>query len=270
MAEKPAVTWYEALNQQVEWTEKSMMLGWLADVFGRKIGPGDESLERFSASLRAMRLQLGHSHFDKSFDLSWLNKELTECRPQLELDVDRKSRLPCMRAGASDYVSASESPRSSESPRVSEHVSASGYLRADLGEGVFGSSPDADSLLELLRKTLLLQFAQFIGGIIDSGIDETPRIDRCHGVYRDDSNVPDLAAFPPKVEKQWRDEIELLVQHEAAASDVVRCEYFFPRTAKGRFCSDSCRFSTFQITKQLEEPNYLADKQKRYRSSKKS
>jgi hypothetical protein len=270
MAEKTAVTWYEALNQQVEWTEKSMMLGWLADVFGRKVGPGDESLERFSDSLRAMRLQLGHAHFDKSFDLSWLNKELTECRPQLELDIGRKSRLPSMRVDSGDLVSASGYPRASQSSRVSEHTSASDYLRAGEGEGAFAGSPDADSLLDLLRKTLLLQFAQFIGGIIDSGIDETPRIDRCRGVYRDDSDVPDFAAFPPKVEKQWRDEIELLVQHEAAASDVLRCEYFFPRTPKGRFCSDSCRFSTFQITKQLAEPNYLADKQKRYRSSKKS
>ncbi|HEY9731512.1 MAG TPA: hypothetical protein V6C89_06345 [Drouetiella sp.] len=253
MTEKPAVSWYEALNEQVEWTDGNMQLSWLADVFGSPVSPSERTLERFNASLRAMRLQLGESHFARSFDLSWLNDELRESRPQLEwhvgatagssqadLGVVRGSRLPSLRASTANIISDD------------------------------GANCNADSLVELLRLTLLLQFAQFIGGIIDSGIDEAPRIDRCRGLYKIDSNVPDQAAFPPEVEKRWRNEIELLVQHDAVATDVVRCEYFFPRTAKGRFCSDSCRFSTFQITKQLEEPNYLADKQKRYRSNKKS
>jgi hypothetical protein len=131
------------------------------------------------------------------------------------------------------------------------------------------TTPADDKSLEQLRLTLLMQFADFIGGTIDSGMTDAARIDRCRGLYREDSEIPLAASFPTAVEDKWRNEIDLLVEYENSATDVVRCEYFFPRTPKARFCSDACRFSTFQITKQLQEPNYLADKQKRYRSSKK-
>lgn len=237
MVEKRSVTWYEALNAQVEWQDSSMMLGWLEDVFGHSVQPGAEALERFGDSLRRMRLQLGEAHFEKQFDFAWLNEELKDCRVHLARRSERQNhdRLPALR------------------------VLSGAALKLD-----------ADSLLEALRRTLLLQFAQFVGGVADGGADETPRIDRCRGLYRDDSSVAEQAAFPQNIEKKWREEIELLVQYDSAALDVERCEYFFPRTPKGRFCSDSCRFSTFQITKQLEEPNYLAEKQKRYRSSKKT
>ncbi|MFN8555042.1 MAG: hypothetical protein U0103_26540 [Candidatus Obscuribacterales bacterium] len=254
MAEKRAVTWYEALNEQVEWKDRAMMLAWLTDVFGHAVEPGPEALKRFSVSLRRMRLQLGDAHFEKNFDFAWLNEELNQCRLQFEHHSDSKphDRLPALRAGLGTAADMSaRSGRGVDSVECSRH-------------------PDADSLLEMLRRTLLLQFAQFISSIADGGADDAPRIDRCRGLYRDDSSVAEEAAFPLNIEKRWRDEIELLVQHDSVASDVGRCEYFFPRTPKGRFCSDSCRFSTFQITKQLEEPNYLADKQKRYRSSKKS
>ncbi len=235
---KQSVTWFEALNEQVEWSEPSMMLTWLADVFGFQLQPGDVAQARFISSLRMIRLHLGSAHFDKAFELSWLDEELKLCSPRLNMKRTPGSRLPAFRADAApDQLGNSES--------------------------------DSDMLIELLRLTLLMQFAEFIASTIDSGAENSPLVDRCRGLYRGHSKVPEPASYPAPVEKQWREEIDLLQEFERAAADVVRCEYFFPKTAKGRFCSDSCRFSTFQIAKQLQEPNYLADKQKRYRSGKK-
>lgn len=233
---KQAVTWFEALNEQVEWSDPSTMLNWLADVFGFHPQPGAEAQTRFISSLRMMRLHLGSAHFEKAFELSWLEEELKLCSPRLDTKPRPGARLPTFRA-------ASVPNQFSES--------------------------ESDMLIEQLRLTLLMQFAEFIGSTIDGGAGNSPPVDRCRGLYRDDSKVPEPAAYPAPIEKLWRGEIDLLQEFEAAAADVVRCEYFFPKTAKGRFCSDSCRFSTFQITKQLQEPNYLADKQKRYRSGKK-
>ncbi|MBS1954723.1 MAG: hypothetical protein JST89_11085 [Cyanobacteria bacterium SZAS-4] len=241
MSEEPkkqAVTWFEALNEQVEWSDPSTMLKWQADVFGFQLQPGQLSQEKFALSLRKMRMHLGSAHFKSPVELSWLDDELKSCCPRLITNSPLKSRLPAFRAD------------------IEEHDASN-------------SEAAANALLEQLRLTLLMQFAEFIGGTVDSGAEIARPIDRCRGLYRDESKVPEAAAYPAEIEKRWRAEIELLQEFDVAADDVVRCEYFFPKTAKGRFCSDSCRFSTFQITKQLQEPNYLAAKQKRYRSNKK-
>lgn len=230
-----AVTWFEALNEQVEWSDPSKMLKWQADVFGFQLQPSQISQERFISSLQNMRMHLGSVHFKNSVELTWLDEELKLCRPRLSAKTIPNSRMPAFRADVDASNSESQS----------------------------------DTLIEQLRLTLLMQFAEFVGSTVDSGAESGRPIDRCRGLYRDESQVPELASYPASIEKQWRDEIELLQEYEIAAADVVRCEYFFPKTAKGRFCSDSCRFSTFQITKQLQEPNYLAEKQKRYRSTKK-
>jgi hypothetical protein len=239
-AESSPVTWFEALNQQTGWTELSSLNSWLAKVFGSDVEPGQDCQDRFTATLGRMRLQLGHFHFSDSIDLAWLNEELTTCRPVLQLHQNRSvngSRLPTFRISAAGL----DKKASTASPKQ-----------------------DDDDLLEALRLTFLLQFAQFLGDTVDGGISSSLRIDRCLGLYRDDLPLPEAAAFPAGVEKQWREEIDVL--QAADAKDVQRCEYFFPKTSKARFCSDSCRFSTFQIMKQLQAPNYLADKQKRYRA----
>jgi hypothetical protein len=238
--ETSTVTWFEALNQQTDWTEAGSLNLWLATVFGSDVQPGQDSQDRFTATLRRMRLQLGQLHFSNSTELAWLNEELTTCRPELQLHQNRSvtgSRLPTFR------------------------INATGF---DQNANSVSPNNDDDDLLQALRLTLLLQFAQFLGDTIDGVIGGSLRIDRCLGLYRDDLPLPQSAAFPVGVEKQWREEIDVLQVPDA--KDVQRCEYFFPKTSKARFCSDSCRFSTFQIMKQLQEPNYLANKQKRYRA----
>mgnify|MGYP003386131523 CR=1 FL=1 len=89
-------------------------------------------------------------------------------------------------------------------------------------------------------------------------------VHRCEGLFRnstDDSREPS--------ESLWRQEIPALAQNPPQnVADIQRCEDLFIPRSRSKYCSDTCRFSTFQITKQLHEPEYLADKQRRYRQKK--
>jgi hypothetical protein len=243
--EKAAVNWFEALNEQTGWSDQSKFLSWLTGVVGQQLQPSQAAQDRFADTLKRIRMHLGNIHFGLPEDLAWLNRELKVCRPGLyPLDVSTLptgSRLPAFRI---------------DPTCIQQNVDAGKKLK-------FGNHDD--NTLEALRLTLVLQFAAFVGSSLDADDAEMPRVDRCRGLYRDDVALPDAAVYPPIVESQWRKEIEVLQENESSANDVLRCEYFFLKTAKARFCSDACRFSTFQIMKQLQEPGYLATKQKRYR-----
>lgn len=229
-----AVTWFEALNEQATWTSTEKFLGWLADVVGRNLQPGQPAMIRFAETLRRIRLQAANIHFGTALDSTWMNAELEKCKPcfsQAPKAARTSSRLPRFRVEAQ------------------------------------GTTDDA--ALDALRLTLVLQFAAFASDAVDEE-DAAMGIERCRGLYRDDNEMPDAATYPPEVERRWRDEIEVLEQNADSVEDVLRCADFFVKTPKARFCSDACRFSTFQITKQLQEPDYLATKQKRYRDKAKN
>ncbi len=242
--EKAAVNWVEALNEQTEWTDQTRFLSWLAGAIGKHLQPSQEAQNRFADTLKRIRTHLGNIHFGLPEDLVWLNRELKVCRPGLyRADVSTlptASRLPAFRVDATC---------------IQEDLAAGENLKYGL----------EDSPLEALRLTLLLQFAEFVGSSLDADDAEMLRVDRCRGLYRAEMALPAAAVYPPAVESQWRKEIEVFQENEISADDVLRCEYFFLKTAKARFCSDACRFSTFQIMKQLQQPGYLATKQKRYR-----
>lgn len=224
---RTAVTWFEALNEQTTWTKSSDFVQWLSDVIAVPVNPHSASIDSFNETLRRMRLELSNLHFGKTFDEKWINKELSQCRPGLfASSASGTSRLPAFRVGS--------------------------------------QSKNADEITEALRLTLLMQFASFAGDTLNSS-DAAVKIERCCGLYREDESLPAVAAFPHPIEKQWRREIEALQVHAENADDITRCADFFIKTPKARFCSDACRFSTFQIVKQLQEPDYLAQKQKRYR-----
>jgi hypothetical protein len=236
--EKVAVTWFEALNEQATWTSSAKFLSWLSDVVGQEMKPGPPAMIKFAQTLRRIRLQAGNLHFGGALDSSWLNGELQNCRP-----------------GLFPSIETSGSKGSTRAPRLPA-------FRVDAQ----GTSDDA--VVDALRLTLLLQFAAFAGDTVSED-NATMRIERCRGLYRDDDEMPDAATFPVEIEKRWRDEIDVLDNNAANAEDILRCGDFFVKTPKARFCSDACRFSTFQITKQLQEPDYLATKQKRYREKSK-
>lgn len=117
-----------------------------------------------------------------------------------------------------------------------------------------------DQILDRLYGSLLVGFAQFVADNQNGG----PGLCRCEGVFRD-ARMSDVPLTEP--EKRYRQEISLL-EEKSLLDDagIQRCADFFVGRSKARFCSDTCRFMTFQISKQLKDPRYLAEKQRRYRS----
>lgn len=244
---KPTPTWISVLNEQSTWTDWNAFYKWFGEFLGRSPRHLDASVvDRFWQTLRYMRLEFAKLHFGEPLDLHWLNEQLAGTTFALGLRADEPSLTPALHAvtctgagGQGDWAECGE-PRTGDS-----------------------------ATLEALRKTLLLQFAVFIGESIDSG-DRGERVLRCNGLYRDvPGHVPEDVEYPEQFEERWRAEVEALARHGVTADGITRCTDFYEYSPKARFCSDKCRFSTFQILKQLDDPNYLADKQKRYRQKKK-
>ncbi len=119
------------------------------------------------------------------------------------------------------------------------------------------------NVLDGVAGAMLVDFAKFVADFIAGG----PGLCRCEGVFRDQrAEELQLTEF----ETQYRDEIDLLSDGPSPEDQSLqRCADFFVGRRKARFCSDACRFMTFRISKQLKEPGYLADKQRRYRNRKK-
>lgn len=220
------INWMNVLNEEATWKDTGGFLRWASQVFGRPIQIDARGCDSFLSALRYMREQLAHLHFGEALETDWLNNELSQVRPGL-------------------------------SP------SKAGALPA------FSARPRGDSdahQIEALKQTLLLQFAQFLGAALDNS--ETT-IARCEGLYRTPKAEQSHAIQSPSIndkELRWRREIPLLVENDLdSTNEILRCEDFFVPTPKARFCSDACRFATFQIAKQIESPHYLSQKQKRYR-----
>ncbi len=117
------------------------------------------------------------------------------------------------------------------------------------------STPESDdALIKALEGALLLEFAFWI-------TSNSEKVLRCEGLFRDESKAFEINAD----ERQFREEIPLL-KDMLDDGEIQRCRDIFPQKPKGRFCSDACRFSTFQIEKQIKNPEYLAEKQRRYRN----
>ncbi len=118
-------------------------------------------------------------------------------------------------------------------------------------------------VLDGVRGAMLMDFAKFVADYVAGG----PGLCRCEGVFRDQrAEELQLTEF----EDRYRREIDLISdQHELEDQSLQRCADFFVGRRKARFCSDACRFMTFRISKQLRDPGYLADKQRRYRNRKK-
>ncbi|MDZ4834358.1 MAG: hypothetical protein SGJ27_11330 [Candidatus Melainabacteria bacterium] len=120
-----------------------------------------------------------------------------------------------------------------------------------------------DDILERLAGALIVGFAQFVADYQKGG----PGLCRCEGVFRDARLSEEHLS---ESEKRYRREIALLEEKRLLEDPLIqRCADFFVGRSKARFCSDACRFMTFQISKQLKEPGYLAEKQRRYRTKRK-
>lgn len=178
-----------------------------------------------------MRSVTNSLHFGEELKLDWLNQRLAK----VNVSLTHEKFLP--------------SPLRAIMPLF--HASISGETDDDILDGI--------------TNTLLLQFGQFLGGPIQN--NQAPQICRCQGVVRPSDNAALKDQFKlTETELRWRQELELLNEHALTTSpDIERCTDLFIATPKARFCSDACRFATFQFAKHLNSPEYHAEKQKRYR-----
>ncbi len=228
------LTFIDVLNEQTTWQTSFDVKTWFERV-SEQSAPSDGSVSEFQSLLSEIRNAVSALHFNQSATLDWLDKYLAKlhlefCPPGHD-DQATSRLLPALRARR--------------------------------------SSDSSDSLLRCVGDTMVLQFAQFLSECVQS---KQILVGRCEGLFKT-ATLEDrdgVSQYPHEVELCWREEIPVLVESKLTDDFAIqRCADFFLVTPKGRFCSDSCRFTTFQITKQLKDPNYLAEKQKRYRQGKK-
>jgi len=229
----PTLSWINVLNEETQWQGAAAQRQWLAALFGYDLDLPDTELDEFEVCIAQMRCTIDSLHFGGVPNLEWLDQQLAE----VKLTVRHEPFLPqSMRPAL---------------PRLHAQVQ---------------SLSDHD-LLKAVGQTLLIQFAQFVDRALND--DQAPPIARCEGLYRDSaySKLSMVRSIPDDSEKKWRAEIEILRQNDLMNTTTVqRCADIFVAGPKARFCSDACRFTTFQLAKQLKDPRYQADKQKKYRS----
>lgn len=223
--------WLQVLNEHSEWRSDEEVCRWFSSLTNNLgSNPSKKALQNFSDTLCQIRKLIYDNHFGKELSLSWLNNELQNCQFELHLPSEFPG-LPALR-----------------SPTTKK---------------------DADALLESFRGALIIQFALSLSEALSSG--EALGVRRCEGLYRD-SKAASLSLLPEvseRIETLWRQEIPVLVEKSLELdAEIQRCADLFSEDTRSKYCSDKCRFSTFQIIKQLKEPNYLADKQRRYRQKK--
>ncbi len=227
---KNAPSWIEVLNEQTTWKDQTALLKWFSSLTGQHSNPGGEAVAEFEQTLAFIRQQATALHFREPLDEAGIDARLSTIA------------LAFSQATAGGLAKAMPALRA----------------RAR-GDG------DAD-LLKSFEETILVRFAEFAGECLDSNY--AVDIARCAGLYRESApNEPEYVnRFEPQSERRWRHEIPILAEAGLEESEEIqRCCDFFVLRPKARFCSEECRFRTFQLNKQLSDPGYLAAKQKRYR-----
>lgn len=227
---KSKLSWVDVLNEQTRWYQRADLVQWFCGLAGRPLTLLDGTIEGFEEALGYMRRQLANLHFEEPVDLLWLDTQLKTVTLGL---LHHQGAQP----GAETQM-----------PQFRARV-----------KGMH----DTD-LLRALKDTLLVQFAEYVGDALDSGTSGS--VQRCDGLHKAAVApvIAGAAQYPKDVESLWRKELAFTVV-EDEATELERCSNLFVAGAKARFCSDACRFATFQVTKQVQEPNYLAEKQRRYR-----
>ncbi len=229
----PKLNWIEALNDETQWTSQAEALEWIYRYAGRKITVSDNDLRSFFDQLNFMREQMTSLHFGEPLALVRLQERVGRISLAINEGYETDA-LPLLMARKA-------------------------------------SNSDAD-VLRSVCDTLLLQFAAFMSEAVESGSSPKQKVVRCEGLFREGRKERKrLGALVNEREAAWRAELSLLQEGEPEVVDEIqRCEDLFVFSAKAKFCSDACRFSTFQITKQLKEPGYMKEKQRRYRTRKES
>ena len=232
-----APSWVEVLNDQSDWVSAQDGAGWFGKLLGlENTVISNATLERFMDSLCQMRSIVYALHFGEEPNFAWLKSELAAA--QLDFDWPQENpSLPALRGKT--------------------------------------SSDSTDGLLDSFRVGLILQFASELADSIGTAGDkgkERITVQRCEGLYRNPraNKISIVPAISEETELRWRKEIPVLVEESLLESDteIQRCADLYIASSRSKYCAERCRYSTFQIIKQLKEPDYLAEKQRRYRKKK--
>lgn len=248
----PMIYFLDVLNEQATWSDLEDARIWGSKVLSQNLVDCDDELSSLSRDLSFIRQQLSMLHFREKIAVNELDERLSSIRLAFVLESDDKK----------DFGSQSGFPGELPSLRAASS----------------GSSPGA--MVRCLRDTLLVQFALFLSDAL--AVRAEKKIARCEGLYRREISrnyrtrallISEESSINENrngsFEERWRKEVPLLAESdEATVRDLIRCEDFFVPTKAAKFCSDACRFNTFQIKKQFSNPDYLADKQRRYRNRK--
>ena len=223
--------WIEVLNEQTQWTSDLDALDWLYKLTGRRLSVSAQDVAAFFDQLDFIREQVTSFHFGEGLALGRLQERLNGVALTIHHQYGSDG-LPLLMARQA-------------------------------------SNSDSD-VLRSVCDTLLLQFAAFLSEAVETESSPSPKIVRCEGLFREGRKERKrLGALVNERESAWRAELSLLQEAEPeVVEEIQRCEDLFVFSAKAKFCSDACRFSTFQITKQLKDPGYMKEKQRRYRNRK--
>lgn len=221
--------WIDVLNDQTQWTSDQDALDWLYKLTARNFSVSAQELAAFFEQLDFIREQVTSLHFGEAVAFNRLQERLNGVALSVRADY-AVGGMPLLMAWK-------------------------------------GSNSDAD-VLRSISDTLLVQFVSFLSETAQT--ESSPSIVRCEGLFREGRKERKrLGALKNERESAWRAELSLLQEAEADVVDEIqRCEDLFVYSAKAKFCSDACRFSTFQISKQLKDPGYMKEKQRRYRNRK--
>lgn len=229
------LSWIDALNEQTQWKSDFEAQEWLLNTCRllqaqkSSVSRATETeIELFLRLLTEMRRLVYHLHFEEGNPHSTI---LSEYVNRLRLSFDTKS-----------------------SPALKAELNLPEFSKSEYSY-IFG--------------TLLLNFANDLSRMLSA--KEKLIIHRCEGLFRDNKaeRISIVAGVKDSTESLWRNEIPLIVEKALEkAPEIQRCADLFISKSRSKYCSDACRFTTFKIEKQLKDPNYLAEKQRRYRQRK--
>ena len=226
------LNWVDVLNEQTRWYSRTELKQWVTDLAGRQLTLLDGTIEGFEEALGFMRSSLANVQFGEPVDLLWLD-----------------TQLKTVTLGLLHHQGAQEGDGS----------------RLPLFRARVKGMHDTD-LLRAVKDTLLVQFAEYICEALEN--PEQANVFRCEGLHKRSTvarPIAPAALYPEEVEEQWHDQLSFTLIADEDEAEIERCSYLFIGQPKAKFCSDACRFATLQLTKKVEEPEYLPTKSRRYR-----
>lgn len=212
------------------WLSNDHVRDWFASILKRPPDLSEQSIAEFQRIMNEIRYALQEVHFQRAPQLGYIQNRVGSISMGFQSPL---GELPLFRALPAQTNNKDE------------------------------------ALFIAVAETVLMQFCSYLGEVLAG---RSLDLYRCEGLFRD-PKMKSISPAPGVVvekEMEWRCEIPFLGDlSNDPTSELHRCADFF-LGGKGKFCSDACRFATFQIVKQLKDPAYLSEKQKRYRARKDS